>query len=164
MPDVSVRFWLRRRWIAAPISVSIPTDRFFPSQDTMPAGRFGNLIALPLQGFPQSDGRRNCSRTAKEELRRAAEPRALRVIHENKNGMIGDPGIFILRQYRQHGEDELRAQEVFEIAMRHLGIDDRDAFFMRVVELIAITWLTKDDRQAVEQLLSEQRYLDLVRP
>jgi hypothetical protein len=25
-------------------------DRFFPSQDTMPSGGFGNLIALPLQG------------------------------------------------------------------------------------------------------------------
>lgn len=25
-------------------------DRFFPSQDTMPVGGFGNLIALPLQG------------------------------------------------------------------------------------------------------------------
>ncbi len=25
-------------------------DRFFPNQDTMPAGGFGNLIALPLQG------------------------------------------------------------------------------------------------------------------
>ena len=24
-------------------------DRFFPSQDTMPKGGFGNLIALPLQ-------------------------------------------------------------------------------------------------------------------
>jgi len=24
-------------------------DRLFPSQDTMPAGGFGNLIALPLQ-------------------------------------------------------------------------------------------------------------------
>jgi hypothetical protein len=55
-------------------------------------------------------------------------------------------------------EDELRAQEVFDIAMRRLGTDDRDAFFMRVVELVANTWLTKDDRQAVEQLLSEQRY------
>ena len=31
-------------------------DRFFPSQDTVPAGGFGNLIALPLQGGPrQSD-------------------------------------------------------------------------------------------------------------
>jgi hypothetical protein len=29
---------------------------------------------------------------------------------------------------------------------------------MQVVELVANTWLTKDDRQAVEQLLSEQRY------
>ncbi|PSR19942.1 MAG: hypothetical protein C7B45_17435 [Sulfobacillus acidophilus] len=40
-------------------------DRFFPNQDTMPAGGFGNLIALPLQGavvtagntlFIQDDG------------------------------------------------------------------------------------------------------------
>jgi hypothetical protein len=28
-------------------------DRFFPSQDTMPAGGFGNLIALPLQNGPR---------------------------------------------------------------------------------------------------------------
>jgi len=31
-------------------------DRFFPSQDTMPAGGFGNLIALPLQNRPRADG------------------------------------------------------------------------------------------------------------
>jgi superfamily II DNA or RNA helicase len=31
-------------------------DRFFPSQDTMPAGGFGNLIALPLQGQPREKG------------------------------------------------------------------------------------------------------------
>jgi superfamily II DNA or RNA helicase len=31
-------------------------DRFFPSQDTMPAGGFGNLIALPLQNGPRQDG------------------------------------------------------------------------------------------------------------
>jgi superfamily II DNA or RNA helicase len=30
-------------------------DRFFPSQDTMPAGGFGNLIALPLQNGPRQD-------------------------------------------------------------------------------------------------------------
>jgi hypothetical protein len=35
-------------------------DRFFPSQDTMPAGGFGNLIALPLQGLARnSDNSRN---------------------------------------------------------------------------------------------------------
>ena len=28
-------------------------DRFFPSQDTMPAGGFGNLIALPFQSGPR---------------------------------------------------------------------------------------------------------------
>lgn len=31
-------------------------DRFFPNQDTMPAGGFGNLIALPLQKVPRSQG------------------------------------------------------------------------------------------------------------
>jgi len=31
-------------------------DRFFPSQDTMPKGGFGNLIALPLQQLPRSHG------------------------------------------------------------------------------------------------------------
>jgi superfamily II DNA or RNA helicase len=31
-------------------------DRFFPSQDTMPAGGFGNLIALPLQNRPRANG------------------------------------------------------------------------------------------------------------
>lgn len=30
-------------------------DRFFPSQDTMPAGGFGNLIALPLQSRPREN-------------------------------------------------------------------------------------------------------------
>jgi hypothetical protein len=31
-------------------------DRLFPSQDTMPRGGFGNLIALPLQGEPRKRG------------------------------------------------------------------------------------------------------------
>jgi len=31
-------------------------DRFFPSQDTMPKGGFGNLIALPLQHTPRGHG------------------------------------------------------------------------------------------------------------
>ena len=31
-------------------------DRFFPSQDTLPDGGFGNLIALPLQGCPRESG------------------------------------------------------------------------------------------------------------
>lgn len=31
-------------------------DRFFPSQDTLPKGGFGNLIALPLQKHPRSHG------------------------------------------------------------------------------------------------------------
>jgi len=31
-------------------------DRFFPSQDTLPKGGFGNLIALPLQFVPRKKG------------------------------------------------------------------------------------------------------------
>lgn len=31
-------------------------DRLFPSQDTLPKGGFGNLIALPLQRSPRDDG------------------------------------------------------------------------------------------------------------
>ena len=31
-------------------------DRLFPSQDTMPRGGFGNLIALPLQSGPRQEG------------------------------------------------------------------------------------------------------------
>lgn len=31
-------------------------DRFFPNQDTMPSGGFGNLIALPLQRSPREKG------------------------------------------------------------------------------------------------------------
>ena len=31
-------------------------DRLFPSQDTMPKGGFGNLIALPLQHLPRAQG------------------------------------------------------------------------------------------------------------
>src|SRR5215475_7631376 len=33
-------------------------DRFFPSQDNLPSGGFGNLIALPLQHAPRLAG--NC--------------------------------------------------------------------------------------------------------
>jgi hypothetical protein len=31
-------------------------DRFFPNQDTLPKGGFGNLIALPLQWMPRQNG------------------------------------------------------------------------------------------------------------
>ncbi len=34
-------------------------DRFFPSQDTLPRGGFGNLIALPLQKKPRDAERGN---------------------------------------------------------------------------------------------------------
>ena len=31
-------------------------DRFFPNQDHLPEGGFGNLVALPLQGVPRKKG------------------------------------------------------------------------------------------------------------
>lgn len=31
-------------------------DRFFPNQDKMPKGNFGNLIALPMQRIPMEKG------------------------------------------------------------------------------------------------------------
>ena len=31
-------------------------DRFFPNQDTLPDGGFGNLVALPLQGQARRKG------------------------------------------------------------------------------------------------------------
>ncbi len=31
-------------------------DRFFPNQDKLPKGGFGNLIALPLQKVPRESG------------------------------------------------------------------------------------------------------------
>ena len=31
-------------------------DRFFPNQDVLPEGGFGNLVALPLQGKARRDG------------------------------------------------------------------------------------------------------------
>jgi hypothetical protein len=119
---------------------------------------YHSVRAALREAYPHAGGRHGPSNRSKEEMLQAAERRAVRVIVGNENGMIGSPGIFVPRQYRQDAEDELRAQEVFDIAMRRLCTDDRDAFFMRIVELVANTWLTKDDRQAVEQLLSEQRY------
>jgi hypothetical protein len=56
---------MARRWgalIVAKASALYPAmslasyDRFFPNQDTVPAGGFGNLIALPLQAKAREDG------------------------------------------------------------------------------------------------------------
>jgi len=45
-------------------------DRFFPNQDTMPKGGFGNLIALPLQKWPREN---DCSVFVDETLRPYAD-------------------------------------------------------------------------------------------
>src|SRR5260370_28699691 len=129
---------------------------------------YHSLRAALQDAYPQSAGRRRRSSKSQEELRQAAERSAVRVIVDNEKGMIGRPGIFVPRQYRQDAEDELRAQEVFDIAMRRLGTDDRDAFFMRVVELVSNTWLTKDDRQASSSFCrnndTDHPFLDMATP
>jgi hypothetical protein len=56
------------------------------------------------EAYPQSDACRRRSKRSKEELHRAAERRAMQVIVDNENGIIGSPGIFIPRQYRQDAE------------------------------------------------------------
>jgi hypothetical protein len=105
------------------------------------------------EAFTRFDRPHKLGSRSKEELRRAAERRALQVIVENENGMIGDPGMFVPRQYRQHAEDELRAHEVFEIAMRRLGAEDRDAFFMPLCKWL--NWLqTRGLRKMIGKLSS----------
>lgn len=57
--------WLARRfgtWLMAKATALRPTmplgsyDRFFPNQDSLPSGGFGNLIALPLQSKARENG------------------------------------------------------------------------------------------------------------
>ena len=46
-----------RRAMASRVEIDLSSyDRLFPSQDTMPKGSFGNLIALPLQGACRKRG------------------------------------------------------------------------------------------------------------
>jgi hypothetical protein len=59
-----------RRAMASRVEIDLASyDRLFPSQDTVPTGSFGNLIALPLDGQARRGGttvfsiRRRWSRT-----------------------------------------------------------------------------------------------------
>jgi len=63
--DVPVPTHVARRMGCAVLTHALETrhqigfdsyDRFFPNQDTMPKGGFGNLIALPLQHQPRTKG------------------------------------------------------------------------------------------------------------
>ena len=49
-------FMLTQAMVSRPEMGFDSYDRFFPSQDTMPKGGFGNLIALPLQRKPREKG------------------------------------------------------------------------------------------------------------
>lgn len=53
----SIGAGLLRRAMARRVEIDLTSyDRLFPSQDFMPKGSFGNLIALPLQGRSRSGG------------------------------------------------------------------------------------------------------------
>ena len=110
--------------------------------------------------FPRTVPSRN--RRTKDELRRENEERAVGAIEDSPHGMLGegDQSIFVPRQYRQESIDELRAFEVFRIAMKRQNCTDRDVFFMRVVDLVAQTWLTEEDRKAIENLRDVHRSID----
>lgn len=59
------------RALASRHAMSLDTyDRFFPNQDTVPKGGFGNLIALPLQKAPRDAG---CSVFLDEKLEPLAD-------------------------------------------------------------------------------------------
>ena len=75
---------------------------------------YHRLRSTLLEAYPHVAGRHRRTRS-KAELRRAAERSAVQVIVDNKKGMIGSPGIFVPRQYRQQAEDELRALEVLKL-------------------------------------------------
>jgi superfamily II DNA or RNA helicase len=53
----SIGAGLLRRAMAARVEIGLASyDRLFPSQDFMPKGSFGNLIALPLEGASRRQG------------------------------------------------------------------------------------------------------------
>ena len=52
----SVASWLLTQAMSRRSIAMDSYDRLFPNQDTMPAGGFGNLIALPLQRERRADG------------------------------------------------------------------------------------------------------------
>ena len=50
-------FWLLTETLETCPDIGLDSyDRVFPNQDTLPKGGFGNLIALPLQGFARRNG------------------------------------------------------------------------------------------------------------
>ena len=55
--DARLGAWLVTRTMERRPEIGFASyDRFFPSQDTMPLGGFGNLIALPLQSQARARG------------------------------------------------------------------------------------------------------------
>lgn len=67
-------------------------DRLFPSQDTMPKGGFGNLIALPLQGTARKSGNTvfldRCLEPHEDQWRYISAIR--RVDHADAERIVGD--------------------------------------------------------------------------
>jgi hypothetical protein len=101
--------------------------------------------------YPRHDAGTIREARPRSEIITVHHRRAVRVIADSADGMLGgEKAFFIPRKFRQDTEEEQRAAEVFDFAMKRLGVNDRDGFFMRVVDLVAKTWLTPDDIQAIE--------------
>lgn len=87
-------------------------DRLFPNQNTMPAGGFGNLIALPLQHARRSEG---CTVFLGEDL----EP-------------CPDQWIYLAGVQRLGGEQAEQIAADAERAGATLGLSDRTSTYARV--------------------------------
>lgn len=88
-------------------------DRLFPSQDTLPKGGFGNLIALPLQGGPRKNGNsvfidENFTPYEDQwqflsELRKMSEDEVSRFIQANRKELQYNIGVAVT--YTEEGEE-----------------------------------------------------------
>lgn len=102
--------------------------------------------------YGREPGRGRNTKT-KEQRQRDDETRAARTI-QTCGGMLGEPAVFIPRQYRQEIAEERYAQAVFEMAQSKSGINDRDVFFMAVVKLVADHFLDEKDVESINRRIA----------
>ena len=121
-------------------------DRFFPSQDTMPAGGFGNLIALPLQNGPRQN---NNSVFVDDELR-----------------PYGDQWAYLSSLRRMSRTQVTNLVEQASAAGRILGVrlplddDDEQPWNSPPSRKRAAEPITADVPDSVELVLGNQVYID----
>jgi hypothetical protein len=90
-------------------------DRFFPNQDTMPKGGFGNLIALPLQKAPRANGN---SVFIDTEFR--PYPNQWEFLASVKR-MPADAVEAVVLEAQKHGEQNAKSPDLFQRGYRLFG-------------------------------------------